>query len=112
MAVVTWLSSLFKTVVLQEQQRGEKMTGEKKNMFLEFAWAWLALAGRKAIPRLLARFRDFYAQSTHHGARPGPTLAPWSAHGPPACPAAESARKDPRPEGKKLLRKQNSISYT
>ena len=24
-----------------------------------FPWAWLALAGRKAIPRLLARFRDF-----------------------------------------------------
>ena len=32
-----------------------------KNMaFLRgFAWAWLALAGRKAIPWLLARFRTF-----------------------------------------------------
>ena len=40
-------------------------------------------------------------QSTPRGARPGPTLAPWCAGGSPACPAAESARKDPRPEEKK-----------
>ena len=27
--------------------------------FWRFAWAWLALAGRTAIPRLLTRFHDF-----------------------------------------------------
>ena len=45
-----------------------------KNMaFLRgFAWAWLALAGRKAIPWLLARFCDF--ESPEHTPRsPGGT---------------------------------------
>ena len=43
------------------------------------------------------------AQSTRHGARPGPILAPSCTGGPPACPAAESARKDSRPEDKSLV---------
>ena len=33
------------------------------------------------------------AKSARHGARPGPTLARWCTGGPPACSAAESARK-------------------
>ena len=41
-------------------------------------------------------------QSTCHGPRPGPTLAPWCSVGLPAFPGAESARKDPRPEEKKM----------
>ena len=61
-----------------------------------FAWSWLALACRKA---LLARFRDF---ERRHGTRAGPTLAPLTG-GSPACPATESARKDPRPEEKSFL---------
>ena len=34
---------------------------------------------------LLARFHDLNAQSTRHGARPGPKLAPWCTSGLPAC---------------------------
>ena len=40
------------------------------------------------------------AQSKRHGAQRVPTLAPGCTRGPPACPAAESARKDPRPAEK------------
>lgn len=50
---------------------------------------YLALARRNASPRLLATFRDFWWQ---------PTLAPWCTRRPPACTAAESTRKEPRPE--------------
>ena len=35
-------------------------------------------------------------QSTCHGPRPGPTLAPQCSRGPPACPATESTRKNTR----------------
>ena len=50
-------------------ERGEKL----KIAFWGVAWAWLALASRKAISWLIARLRDLNAQSTRHGARPGPT---------------------------------------
>ena len=71
---------------------------------LGFAWAWLALGGRKAIPRFLARFRDFerpeHAQRTPAGTH---TCAVVYTHRPPACPTAESARKDPQPEEKSFV---------
>ena len=41
-------------------------------------------------------------QSTCHGPRPGPTLAPWCTGGLLACPGAENTRKDPRPDEKKM----------
>ena len=59
------------------------------------------VAPRKATPWLLASFYDIDAQSTSHGARTGPTLAPSCTGSPPACTAVKSARKDPRPEEKK-----------
>ena len=51
-------------------------------------------------------------QSKRHGARPGPTLAPWCTGGSPAYPAAKSARKDPRPEEKKFCIPQKKQFYT
>ena len=46
----------------------------------------------------LPEFATLNARSTRHGAQPEPILAPWCTGGPSSCPAAESARKDPRPE--------------
>ena len=46
----------------------------------------------------LPLFAKLKPQSTCHGPRPGPTLAPQCSRGPPACPATESTRKDPRAE--------------
>ena len=37
----------------------ERETKNEIMTFSGFAWAWLALAGQKAIPWLVARFRDF-----------------------------------------------------
>ena len=52
------------------------------------------------------------AQSTRHGAGPGPKLAPWCTGG-PLFPAAESARKDPRPEEKScVFRKKSEFGTT
>ena len=59
----------------------------------------MVLRARNASAWLLATLN---AQSTCHGPRPGPTLAPWCSGGLPACPGAESTRKDPRPEEKKV----------
>ena len=43
-------------VSITAAERGEKM---QKMTFWGVAWAWWGQAGRKAIPWLLARFRDF-----------------------------------------------------
>ena len=45
----------------------------------------------------------FNAQSARHGARPGFEHAPRCTRALSACPDAESARKDPRPEEKRPL---------
>ena len=59
----------------------------------------MALRARKASPCLLSTLNP---QSTCHGPRPGPTLAPHCSGGLPAFPGAESTRKDPRPEEKEM----------
>ena len=41
--------------------------------------------------------------------RPGPTLALWFTGGPPACPAAESAKKDKRAPEKSVQISKKSI---
>ena len=61
---------------------------------------WLWLDGKRSRDYLPA-FATLNAPSTSHGARPGPKLAPSVPGGPPACPAAESARKDSRSEQKR-----------
>lgn len=48
-------------------------------------------------------------QSTRYGARPEPTLAPQCTRGPPACPAAESSRTNPRPYEKSYVPQEKSI---
>ena len=58
------------------------------------------LRARNASPWLHATLNR---QSTDHGLPPESTLAPWCSGGLPACPGAESTRKDPRPEKKKML---------
>ena len=55
---------------------------------------WLWMVGKRS-HGYLPDFATLNGQSTRHGARPGPTLAPWYTGGSPACPAAESARRRP-----------------
>ena len=63
-----------------------------------FARAWLALAGRKAIPSLLARFRDFERPEHAPRSPAGTHTCTVVYRRAPACPASESARKKLRPE--------------
>lgn len=76
-----------------------------ENRQLGFPWACLALAVGGT------RLCDFDAQSMHHGARPGPTLAPWCTHKPPACPAAEGTRKDPRLDEKRKSVSEKKVNF-
>ena len=67
-----------------------------------FAWAvWLYVVGMPPCD-YLPIFATLNPQSTCHGPRAGPTLSPWCLGGLPACPGAESTRKDPRTEEKKM----------
>ena len=67
-------------------------------------WVCMRLGGSSWSPWLLASFSaTLNPQSTCHGPRPGPTLAPWSTGGLPACRGAESTRNDPRSGEKKML---------
>ena len=70
-----------------------------------------ALGGRKRIPWLFADFRDFRPPEHARRTRPGPTLAPQCSRGPPACPATESTRKDPRAEEQNADVQETSICY-
>ena len=95
-------------MVLQKQQeRGEKR--KKKNGVLGVCKGLVDyVAGRKAIPWL----PDFAnAHSTRHGARPGPTLAPWCIGGSVACLAAESARRPAAEREKFVFREKKSTLY-
>ena len=81
-------------------------------MLFGFAWAWLALAGRKAIPWLFTSFRDF--EPPEHVPR---TLArahicSQCSRGPPACPVIDSKRKNPRAEEQKMPMSKKSSYYT
>ena len=82
-------------------------------MFFGFAWAWLALAGRKAIPWLVTSFRDFeppeYVPRTLARAR----TCTQCSHGPPVCPVTKSKSKDPRSEEQKIpMSEKKFILYT
>ena len=71
-------------------------------MFFGFAWAWLAIAGRKAIPWLFISFRDFeLPEHVPQISVRAHTCAQFS-RGPPACPVTERKRKDPRAEEQKM----------
>ena len=62
---------------------------------------WLYVVGMPPCD-YLPIFATLNPQSTCHGPRAGPTLSPWCLGGLPACPGAESTRKDPRTEEKKM----------
>ena len=78
----------------------QQHTGRYLRGFHEPDRRWLI--GKRSRGYLLD-FATLNAQSTRHGARLGPTIAPWCTGGPPACPPAKSARKDPRSEEKTFL---------
>ena len=72
-------------------------------IFSTCAWVCMGLDGSFYALGMLPRgylpiFATLSTQSTSHGPRPGPTLAPWCSGGLPAGPGAEGTRKDPRPE--------------
>ena len=58
--------------------------------------------GDKATPRLLARSREIERPEHVPRSPPGAQTCAYCVRGPPACPAAENAREDPRPEEKSL----------
>ena len=74
-----------------------------KRQFLTCAWVSMGLNGStcsECLPVVTCNF-----ESPEHVPRTSAraTLAPWCSGGLPACPGAESTRKDPRPEKKKML---------
>ena len=73
-------------------RKREIACGGSRALFFGFAWAWLALTCRKAIPWLMTSFRDFeppeYVSRTSSRAH----ACAQCSRGPPAC----SKRKDPR----------------
>ena len=85
----------------------ERNKGEKWRFYFLTVWgfygpAWLWLGGKRSRENEPAR-ATLNAQSTRQGVRQGPTLTLWRTGGSPACPAAESARKDPRPDEKSFV---------
>ena len=68
--------------------------GGVKKLISEFSIGLLGSTSAESDPRRhLPDFATLNAQSTRHGARPGPTLAPSCTGEPPACPAAERQGK-------------------
>ena len=61
-------------------------------MIFGFAWAWLAVAGRKEIPVLFTILRDF--EPLEHVSRTSARAHTCTqcSHGPPACPVTERKR--------------------
>ena len=79
-------------------ERGKKAF-EKRKTFFGFTWAWLALAGRKAIPRLLTRFRDF-KRAKHTPRSPAGTHTCAVVYRRPPCVPCTREREE-RPTGAK-----------
>ena len=72
---------------------------------------WLYVLGMP--PRgYLPFFATVNHQSVCHGPRPGPIPAPWYSGGSPACPGANSTRKDPRPDEQKMSMLKFKHAYT
>ena len=77
-----------------------------------FAWARLALAGRKAIPRFLARFRNCGRLEHTPRSPAGTHICAVVFRRGPCVPAAKNARKDPPTEDKSFCIPQKKlISY-
>ena len=94
----------------QNSERHAQYVGYFFHLYVGLHWSgWLYV--RRMPPRgYLQFFATLSPQSTCHRSRPGPTLAPWCTGGFPACPGAESTRKDPRPEEAKKNDVQNKTN--
>ena len=77
-------------------------TTRKNLLFMYFAWVYIVLLGSgsaESDPHEKSQLAEtLNAQSARYGARAGPKIASSVQARLPACPAAETARKDPRPE--------------
>ena len=80
----------------------EKQKTKNKKTFWGFRCAWLALARRKAIPRLLARSRDF--ERPEHVSRSPAETHSWAVvyTRPPCVPRSRERKKRPAAGGEKL----------
>ena len=70
----------------------------RRTFFLKFSCTWvcMGLGGSTCSKCFPVVTCDFEPQSTCHGPRRGPTLAPWCFGRLSACHGAENTRKDPR----------------
>ena len=73
----------------------------KKSWNVGFSFSCEALTRRKAMPWLLASSRDLERPERTPQGPAGAQTCALCTSGPPACPAAKIARKDPRPEKKR-----------
>ena len=83
------------SAVLQKQQQQREVKNTNKMTFWGFAWAWLALAGCKAIPRLLARFRDFERPEHAPRSPAGTHTCTVVYRRPPCVPRSRERKKRP-----------------
>ena len=90
-----------KSRVVEVEEKRKRHVAEIELLFSGFAWAWLALAGRKAIPWLFTSFRDFEPLKHVPRILSRAHTCTQCLPGPPSCPVTESKRKDPRAEEKK-----------
>ena len=90
-----------------------KVKNEKTAIFGFHGSGWLELGGKRSRNYLQDR-TPLNALSAGHGARLGPTLAPWCTRGPPVCPAAKRARNDRRPveQGMQMCKTNAFHTYT
>ena len=72
----------------------------------------MALAGRRSMPRLLARIRDFERPEHAPQSPAGTHTCAVVDRRPPWCPAEESTRKNPRPPEKQRANVQKSAFGT
>ena len=93
------------TDMIQQQQ--------SKNLKILFCGVSIILRGSaNAIPSLLACSSDFERPEQAPRSKAGGQTCLVSARGPPACLAAERARKDPRPEEKNWQMRKKSEFHT
>ena len=93
-------------------EKRENDVWRKSSIVFGFAWAWLALAGRKAIPWLFTGFCDF--EPPEHVPRTSAEAHTCTqcSRGPPACPVTETKRKGPRAEEQKMPMSKKRSYYT
>ena len=86
------------TPAATETKKEEITCGGNRALFFRFAWAWLALAGRKEIPWLFYSCRDVGPPEYVPRSSARAHTCTQSLRGPPGSPSTESKRNDPRAE--------------